>query len=468
MAKIFVENFVFQPKRKTAADWTSENPILRDGEFGVVTDGSDGKWLKVGDGVTAWNSLPYKKGPKGDPFTYADFTPEQLAALKGEKGDPFTYADFTPEQLASLKGKDGTDGVDGIGVAKTEINSEGELIVTYSNNVSANLGVVVGRDGIDGINGSDGADGKDGANGKDGYTPQKGVDYFTPEDIAELNIPSVDQTYTHDSENAQSGNAVAEAVATEQNRADNTFANALKGTASGTSILLDNVSPVTHEMSVKISSDTVEDLTAVKVTKYGTNLIDGLLRSNSSIASGINIQYLPDEDCYLLNGTCTDTVDAYIISHNFLINDYITTTVITVSGSVALNGGYAVFYSGYKDSVDGTTYNWSGPDISYSHSVTSSSPRLYLSTTKFYITKGVVFEDFKIKIQVAKGKNAAEYEPFIASNEYTPTADGTVEGVTSLYPNTTLLTDTEGVTINCEYNIDIKKYIDNKIAELMQ
>ena len=79
------------------------------------------------------------------------------------KGDPFTYSDFTPEQLASLKGKDG-------------------------------------------------ADGKDGTNGTDGYTPQKGVDYFTPDDIASLNIPSVDQTYTPDSENAQSGKAVAKAV----------------------------------------------------------------------------------------------------------------------------------------------------------------------------------------------------------------------------------------------------------------
>lgn len=29
----------------------------------------------------------YAKGDKGDPFTYDDFTPEQLAALKGEKGD---------------------------------------------------------------------------------------------------------------------------------------------------------------------------------------------------------------------------------------------------------------------------------------------------------------------------------------------------------------------------------------------
>lgn len=52
------------------------------------------------------------KGDKGDPFTYEDFTEEQLAALKGEKGDPFTYDDFTEEQLAALKGEKGDDGAD--------------------------------------------------------------------------------------------------------------------------------------------------------------------------------------------------------------------------------------------------------------------------------------------------------------------------------------------------------------------
>lgn len=30
-----------------------------------------------------------------------------VQSIQGEKGDPFTYADFTPEQLESLKGKDG-------------------------------------------------------------------------------------------------------------------------------------------------------------------------------------------------------------------------------------------------------------------------------------------------------------------------------------------------------------------------
>ena len=41
---------------------------------------------------------------KGDPFTYSDFTPEQLEALK-VKGDAFEYSDFTPEQIEALKVK---------------------------------------------------------------------------------------------------------------------------------------------------------------------------------------------------------------------------------------------------------------------------------------------------------------------------------------------------------------------------
>ena len=45
----------------------------------------------------------------------------------------------------------------------------------------------------------------------DGYTPQKGVDYFTEEDKAELKL-TVDQSYSADSENAQSGKAMAEAM----------------------------------------------------------------------------------------------------------------------------------------------------------------------------------------------------------------------------------------------------------------
>lgn len=45
-----------QMRRGTAAQWTAANPTLAAGEFGVETD--TGK-RKVGDGSTAWASLPY-------------------------------------------------------------------------------------------------------------------------------------------------------------------------------------------------------------------------------------------------------------------------------------------------------------------------------------------------------------------------------------------------------------------------
>ena len=45
-----------QVRRDSAANWTSVNPVLNQGEFGEETDT---KKLKIGDGSTAWASLPY-------------------------------------------------------------------------------------------------------------------------------------------------------------------------------------------------------------------------------------------------------------------------------------------------------------------------------------------------------------------------------------------------------------------------
>ena len=59
------------------------------------------------------------------------------------------------------------------------------------------------------------------------------------------------------------------------------------------------------------------------------------------------------------------------------------------------------------------------------------------------------------------GDSATPYEPYIEPANYTPNADGTVEGVKSIYPTTTLMADKQGVTIECEYNKDTGKVIDN-------
>ena len=67
----------------------------------------------------------------------------------------------------------------------------------------------------------------------------------------------------------------------------------------------------------------------------------------------------------------------------------------------------------------------------------------------------------KSAFQFEIGKAVTEYEPYIEPASYPISADGTVEDVKSIYPNTTLLTDTQGVLIECEYNKDINKVIEN-------
>lgn len=45
-----------QMRRDTATNWTSTNPTLAAGEFGLETNTG---YTKIGDGSTAWTSLPY-------------------------------------------------------------------------------------------------------------------------------------------------------------------------------------------------------------------------------------------------------------------------------------------------------------------------------------------------------------------------------------------------------------------------
>ena len=147
------------------------------------------------------------KGDKGDPFTYADFTEAQLAALKGEKGDAFTYSDFTEEQLAALKGARGERGQDGYTPQKNIDYFDGAKgdPFTYEDFTPEQLAKLRGAKG-DAFTYKDFTPeqlaklkGEKGDTGQDGYTPKKGIDYFdgakgdpftyedfTPEQLAAL------------------------------------------------------------------------------------------------------------------------------------------------------------------------------------------------------------------------------------------------------------------------------------------
>ena len=60
--------------------------------------------------VTGQKGDPGPKGDKGNPFTYADFTPDQLAALKGPKGDQGIQGVAGPQGLQGVAGPKGDTG----------------------------------------------------------------------------------------------------------------------------------------------------------------------------------------------------------------------------------------------------------------------------------------------------------------------------------------------------------------------
>ena len=57
-------------RRDTASNWAKFNPVLSEGEIGIVIDG--GKGYKIGDGVTHWNDLEYPSNPTSVVGTIGD------------------------------------------------------------------------------------------------------------------------------------------------------------------------------------------------------------------------------------------------------------------------------------------------------------------------------------------------------------------------------------------------------------
>ena len=115
------------------------------------------------DGTNGQNGLSAYEIAKNGGFIGSE--DEWLASLKGEKGEQGEQGIQGVQGEKGERGEKGQDGTDGIGIASSEINKNGELVITYSNNTVDNLGVVVGADGKDGTNGTNGVDGIDGKDG---------------------------------------------------------------------------------------------------------------------------------------------------------------------------------------------------------------------------------------------------------------------------------------------------------------
>jgi len=95
------KNIKFQLRRDTSTRWTSANPVLLDGEPGYETDTYK---LKIGDGITPWQCLPYVNSGGSGTGTRG---PTGASGATGPKGDT------GPTGIQGLKGDTGADGTIG-------------------------------------------------------------------------------------------------------------------------------------------------------------------------------------------------------------------------------------------------------------------------------------------------------------------------------------------------------------------
>jgi hypothetical protein len=229
----------------------------------------------------------------------------------------------------------------------------------------------------------------------------------------------------------------------------NTYANAIKGTASGEVIGITDISPIEHNLGVKLSSK--------NLFNNDTSLVVMQTAYNSNGTEYKRYGYAPielPEGTYTVSANLIGEQTEEVYLYYSILNSSNTRIKIgnIVAGNAITNATFTI-NSGEKFFI----CNGSGTDT--------------LAKTKKH------FGWFDIQLE--KGTKATPYTPFVEDVStvkltveesgaiYTPNADGTVEGVKSIYPNMTLMTDKQGVLVECEYNKDTNKVIENLVNAII-
>lgn len=93
-----------QIRGDTAANWTAANPILADRELAVETDT---QLFKVGNGVTAWNSLSYRALRQIDTAEVVNFSDQTATPTAPPSGMNFYARDLAGRMLPRVQGPSG-------------------------------------------------------------------------------------------------------------------------------------------------------------------------------------------------------------------------------------------------------------------------------------------------------------------------------------------------------------------------
>ena len=194
----------------------------------------------------------------------------------------------------------------------------------------------------------------------------------------------------------------------------------------------------------------ISDLTSVTVKKCGKNLIPFPYASNT-VQTVNGVTYTPNSNgSIVIDGTATGQISFEIFKNTqkpimLSAGTYVLSGIPSESGASPTTFYMQIYYDG----------KWGVIDVGSGGAFTVSNTVAFKRITLF-IKTGVEFTNLAIKPQLEVGTTATEYEQYNGET-YTPSASGTVSGVKSLYPITTLLTNNSGAVITAEYNRDINK-----------
>jgi hypothetical protein len=238
-----------------------------------------------------------------------------------------------------------------------------------------------------------------------------------------------------------------------------------KGNVSGNAVKITDITPIEHNVGVELSGN-ITNFGGVKITAHGKNLFDKkawIAYCNSGMGSRgvLDDQYL-GEKCFSFipwkkSGTEWNYYGIkfkngvqYTISMEYSFSD---SNPEEHSLSLPL---LAVFYTdGTSQSIGralkNTAFGECTAKTTAGKTVKSIAPSTYGGGVTVYCKY----------IQIEEGATATAIEEGTESIKYTANADGTVEGVKSIYPTMIIETDTEGVLISAQYYKDIDKVFEN-------
>lgn len=334
--------------------------------------------------------------------------------FKGEKGDK---GDKGEQGIQGEKGDTGEQGPQGIQGPKGD----------------------QGEQGIQGVQGEQGIQGIQGERGDKG---DKG-DAFTYDDFTEEQLDALK------GEKGEQGDVNTEYL-------HNNFALAIRNTLSGSTVSANDVSSVEHNLTVKLSSDTITDFSGISVSRHGKNLLS-VMGIWGTVINNAQPIYMKKGETYTFS-----MESDYTAWRLMFFGTDINRTPFERSEDNGNNDDYYMdgMYTGGVGRLQ-DTMNRTGNTRTYlcNRDCVVNAIALWNAANETDKT----YSNYQLEL----GSSATDYEPYIDSQTVTANADGTVEGLTSVSPNMTVTTDTEGVIIDCTYNADTKMYIDNKIAELL-